>query len=485
MLTYLLSASHGSSLARLSCLILLTFPLQLLAAPFKFAVLPDSQIYSWAVQQTDDVGHAKSVTHPDGTYPFFVDQTQWLAENAASMGIKHVIHLGDIVQHAESIPEWERARAAMNLLDEANLSYGIAVGGHDVAGDDDFTNYLDYFGPQHFAHLDNYFTSPSGHSNYQIIHHEGVDILFMNIAIDTPDDEVTWAQSILAGNHDKIAIISTHKYLWDYRLGMARFGETIQQGLMFAQNFSIGSGRSQQAFYESFVAAHPNILMVMAGHVHGDVQRIDGRNGANQPVLEILADYQDGRNGGDGYLRIYELDLENNKLVGRTYSPSLDRERTNFEGFVESVKVVNDFANSKHLNFLPDLVVDIGLKLMRRDAVPEVNVIAEHPEYQAEPEYYHQLLADLHGGSVPSHIGDLREWEVLWLLTYASNKKEPLDFNPNFRNPNIDLDVTYSDYLTGTLVEKPEPTRDEKWAAFRAGFQSFIDDVLILFGGFY
>ena len=48
--------------------------------------------------------------------------------------------------------------------------------------------------------------------------------------------------------------------------------------------------------------------MAQGGHFDADLYRLDGRNGSNLPVLEIVSDYQSLRNGGDGYLRIYEID---------------------------------------------------------------------------------------------------------------------------------------------------------------------------------
>ena len=472
----------------LICLLTTLSALKAQAEPFRFVVLPDTQIYSWALHREDfpNPSDAATVTNPDGTFPYFLDQTEWIADNAEDLGIKHVIHLGDIVQHATDLSQWERAKTAMGVLDDHDISYGIAVGGHDVDGSD-FTNYLHYFGPDHFAGKENYFSSPSGYSNYQIIPHEGVEFIFVNVAIDTPEAEVQWAMEVLSQHHDKIAIISTHKYLWDYRFGWGRNGETVQSGLLFGQvlNDTDDPTQSQQSFYERFVGAHPNILMVMAGHVHGDLQRMDGRNGANLPVLEILSDYQDGRNGGDGYLRIYEFDLQSNTLRGRTYSPSLDRDRTFFEGFVESIKVINDIADSHHLDFLPDFVIDIGLKLLRRSAVDDVNIVENHPQYQAEPEYYDQLLIDLHGGETPDHIGSLTEWEVFWLFTYANDRQNPNDYTPNLRNPNVEVEVNFDDYLKGETVEKPKETWQQKIERYRFGISQFFEDLLLLLGLLY
>lgn len=458
-------------------------PAKVYAEPFRFVVLPDTQIYSWdryPKPATED-SSGNNVSDPDGTFSYFMDQTEWLARNAEAMGVSHVIHLGDIVQNANNIPEWERARSAMDLLDENGISYGIAVGSHDISGDD-YSNYLHYFGPQYYQHHDWYGSSPSGKSNYQIIEHESADFIFINVAMSTPEVEVNWAIDLLNQHHDKLAIISTHSYLWDYRFGYARNGEKVKKGILFGQTLN-DADFSQQDFYESLIAKHPNVLMVMAGHVHGSLTRTDGRNGANLPVLEVLADYQDGRNGGEGYLRIYELDIENNKFSGHTYSPSTDRYRTIFEEFVDSIKSINDHAFSDRF---PRFLAEIVMSRLRQDIVPDVNVVTNHPEYLANPDYYEQQLADLFGGIVPPHIGSLGEWEALWMLTYANNRKDPLDYSENLRRPQLEFDVDYKAYLEGEIV-KPNPIKAALQRLVDAinGFGSFLEDVAIILGTYY
>ena len=398
-------------------------PLAALAEPFRFAVLPDTQIYSLDVTPDDEGKHGNATTNPDGTFAQFVYQTEWLAENAAELGIKHVIHLGDLVQNSNVDEQWMKAQSAMRILDDANVSYGVAVGNHDTY--DNFANYLDYFGPQHYAHHEWYGYSDSGLSNYQIIPHEDMEILFLNVAVDTPDIEVAWAMDLLEKHHDKLAIISTHSYLWDYRFGYGRFGEKVKSGVMLGQSF----GDHAQPFYETLVKSHPNVLMVMAGHVHGSLYRTDGKNGANLPVFEVLADYQDGRNGGDSYLRIYELDLDNRVLTASTYSPSEDRQRTIFQEFVESIRLINSHISKAKL---PTWVNDLLLSRFKGDVVPNVEVVANHPEYLADPEYYEQLFSDLEGGDVPENFGHFTDWEGLWMLTFAKDRDNQATIHQTF-----------------------------------------------------
>jgi hypothetical protein len=51
-------------------------------------------------------------------------------------------------------------------------------------------------------------------------------LLFLNLRVDLPPDEVAWAQGVVNANHGKPVILSTHRYLEDYRLPQysGRFG---------------------------------------------------------------------------------------------------------------------------------------------------------------------------------------------------------------------------------------------------------------------
>lgn len=62
---------------------------------------------------------------------------------------------------------------------------------------------------------------------------------------------------------------------------------------------------------------------MLCGHHHGVAHNTkDLGNGRKVP--EILADYQSGKEGGSGYLRLLQFDLDANKMIVDTYSPSLN-----------------------------------------------------------------------------------------------------------------------------------------------------------------
>ena len=65
---------------------------------------------------------------------------------------------------------------------------------------------------------------------------------------------------------------------------------------------------------------------MLSGHFHngdaGEANRSD-LNRCGEPVQQILTDYQDRANGGDGWLRYYTFDPAANTMTARTYSPKL------------------------------------------------------------------------------------------------------------------------------------------------------------------
>ena len=70
------------------------------AAPFSVVLLPDTQNYAEKFPET------------------YKAQTQWIADTARHDNIKFVIHLGDIVQHADNEAQWKVADEAHALLEK-------------------------------------------------------------------------------------------------------------------------------------------------------------------------------------------------------------------------------------------------------------------------------------------------------------------------------------------------------------------------------
>lgn len=282
------------------------------AEDFTVVALPDTQNYSQSYPQ------------------IYTAQTQWIVANEASRDIRFVTHLGDLVNQAQTLSQWANASAAMALLDAADIPNGTATGNHDFLYPGDYydpsgTNYLNNFGVSRYTGRPWYRgVSPSGLSNYQIISAAGREWLFLHLALETPAAELAWAQGILNQNQDKPTWVSTHRYLYDWTLegafpfiGAGRYDDFNY----FFEPLYRHDGIKSDVFFDSFVAANRQIYLVMCGHNHAEYRQTSTNN-FGLTVHEILADYQDEPNGGDGWLRICRMRPGSDRIEVQSYSPT-------------------------------------------------------------------------------------------------------------------------------------------------------------------
>lgn len=290
---------------------------------FTFVGMPDTQNYS-------------------EFYPeIYESQTKWIARQAARKNIRFVSHYGDVVNHGDRLNEWNVADKAMKYLDDAGIKYHVSAGNHDVTPSGGSgtpfipQNYLNYFGPQRFAGKDWYRgASPSGMSNYQVFTGGGREFLTMSISVDTPLAELEWAQGVLNNNRDKAVIITTHRYLQDaedYTSGVPIVPSGRYPDIWYnVEGQYDPSGMHSEQFFDSFVRRNQNIMMVNCGHFHEEYRQTS-TNIYGNTVHEVLADYQDDPNGGNGYLRLMEFDVASRKIDVKSYSTWLDRFETKDE----------------------------------------------------------------------------------------------------------------------------------------------------------
>jgi len=73
------------------------------------------------------------------------------------------------------------------------------------------------------------------------------------------------------------------------------------------------------------VSHHPNIDLVLSGHVtNGGAARLTSTGLAGNRVHEILSNYQEYPRGGDGWLRIMQIEPASRRVRVFTYSPTRD-----------------------------------------------------------------------------------------------------------------------------------------------------------------
>jgi len=320
---------------------------------FMVVVLPDTQIYAERFPATFD------------------SQIRWIVDHADAYNIVFVSHVGDIVQTASAANEWQVARAAFDWLDDIDMPHGFSVAGHDVssgrfgfehdASCTTFTNldcqataFRENFGPQHYEDRTWYGgASPSEISSYQRVSAEGMDLLFLHLPQDPPRAEVEWAKEVLDANPGVLAHLTTHRYLFDYRLTevMPRPLNILPSGRFNAATYTLGgqslkyrTSLSADQLFEEVVEAHPNVWSVHCGHVDAEFRQ-RSTNAAGLPVYEILADFQDMADGGGGWLRVFVYRPGLDRVDVATFSTVTGELRANGDGLDHSIDILESYAH--------------------------------------------------------------------------------------------------------------------------------------------
>lgn len=359
---------------------------------FMVVVLPDTQIYAERFPET------------------FQSQTRWIAEHAAEYNIVFVSHVGDIVQTASVDEQWDAAVAAYQWLEDIDMPHGFSIGGHDTmpgnadrvidnscstfaSMDCESVDFKNAFGPERYAEREWFGgASPSGRSSYQVVEAEGMRLLFLHMPQDTPREEVEWAGEVLDANPGTLAHLTTHRYLFDYRLTEAlpaplsfieagRFNPLLYQ--LGDQRLLYNTGLTTEDLFRELVSVHPNIWVVHCGHVDAEFHQ-SARNSAGLPVYEVLADFQDMEDGGGGWLRLLLFRPQRNEVEVFTFSTLTGRVRADGEGFEHSIQILESYKNA----YSADLIA-FGLEPEDLDALLE-EVKQPGP---LRDEYYESLYA--------------------------------------------------------------------------------------------
>jgi len=250
---------------------------------FTIIVLPDTQKYS-------------------ENYPeIFSAQTQWIVDNEENLNIKFVIHEGDIVDDSDKVEQWNVANESLSILDKNNIPYSVIRGNHDKGNE----LYKEYFPASRFSDKDWWGGEYKNNTNnYQLLTINKQDFLFISLDVCPSEEEINWADEILTMHSEKKAILTTHAYL----------DNSTERNVHVC-----GSTK----YIWSLIREHENLQIVLCGHVHAETRRTD-QNEAGKQVYQLLADYQDEENGGNGWLRIIEFSPSENKIYIKTFSPYLN-----------------------------------------------------------------------------------------------------------------------------------------------------------------
>ena len=107
--------------------------------------------------------------------------TQFLADNAARMNLKFIVHTGDLVHNRDIPQQWQVADRAMQTID--SLPNGVCAGNHDVGTkpeDCDYSYYSTHFGTARYADRPWYGESfEDNRAHYDLIDAGNTQFLFL------------------------------------------------------------------------------------------------------------------------------------------------------------------------------------------------------------------------------------------------------------------------------------------------------------------
>lgn len=247
---------------------------------YNFAVIPDSQYMGQSKPQ------------------MLTEINKWFASNKKDLNIKMVMHVGDITEES-SIEELENADKYFELLDKVNCNYMTTPGNHDYK--DGAINFSKYFGKKRYENKKNYKENSFNNLNmYSTVNAGNYEYLFISLDYKNIEEGVEWAKSIIEVNKDKPTIIFTHDCYDDINNEIKRTlnGEFIWKNLISNEN---------------------SIFMVIAGHEFGVKHKLS-KNNNNENVIEMLVNYQMYPSGGNGWIRMIEID-EDYSIRCKTISP--------------------------------------------------------------------------------------------------------------------------------------------------------------------
>lgn len=272
------------------------------------------------LQKEDDEVYTLLWTSDPQWYSFkYLDiiehQNQWVLDNLDTYDIRYTFHTGDFVNLPHSKEEWSFMSEQYVKWDEAGMPYGVLAGNHDVDGAD-HSDYSHYFGQSRFENNAWYgesFEDNFGH--YDLMTIGETDYIFVYMGYGHFEDKhYDWLNKVLAEHSDRVAVLSFHEYL---------SGAGVRN-------------KTGELLFNLVVLKNPNVRMVLCGHNYTSARVIDkiddtGDGVADRTVYQMIANYQNTTNGGNGFMRFMECNTKDGTITCKTYSPYIDAFGSDYE----------------------------------------------------------------------------------------------------------------------------------------------------------
>jgi|GEM_PF-1094632 len=276
----------------------------------------------------------------------------WIGGNAQANNIRFAAQVGDVVEHGDDLNEFDRAIAAMQILDTSinadggtGIPWNVAYGNHEVDWTQPGTdpagvkahNYRDYFGSAGGMQTHRY-TGQIGFggvssNDLNTYHYVSASsdpnsrtYLLLNLEYDVPGhppgstppandipafDAIAWAQGVIDANPNMPTIINTHVYA-----GTVHGPPTSP--------YTSGPGRnSQYEIFNKLINNNPQVFLVHSGHTGQNTYNVR-YNSLGQPVLQMVVDFH--KSLPKEYVRLIEFDEDAGQINVSTFCPGVPQD---------------------------------------------------------------------------------------------------------------------------------------------------------------
>lgn len=244
---------------------------------------------------------------------------KWVADNRDRRNIACVLHVGDITND-NTKDEWRNARKAFDII-EGKVPYVLAAGNHDYDGTPGRLTYMnEYFKVADLKKRPGFgdvYEPGKLENHYQFMEIKGQKWIVLSLEMGPRKKVIAWANKVLAKHKDRLAIVLTHGYLY---YGNERYNHLRGGQRASPYNF-YGDGADGEMMWNQLVRKHPNVMMVVCGHLSSQyVGYRKDKGDRGNTVHQMLVDYEKMR-GGHGFLRVLEFLPDGRTVQVRTYSP--------------------------------------------------------------------------------------------------------------------------------------------------------------------
>lgn len=251
---------------------------------FTVAVLGDTQML--LSKAKDSGGNELYDAEYDKTSNVMYKNVKWLVDNKNALNLKFVAHLGDMTDNLNNsyagdkgVKELQYGLECMNMLTAANIDWSLCRGEHDGGFNPTYTGYYDsqYSYAGYGTRAAGTYSEANMHSAYYTFEVGGQKYLVMVLDVEPTNDELAWANTVIAANSNSRVIITTHAYI-------GYTGELLTSKTSAA-------GNSGAEIWTKCASKHKNVVMVLCGHADGVnivKSTLTGENG--NTVYQIMTD---------------------------------------------------------------------------------------------------------------------------------------------------------------------------------------------------